>query len=111
VHEQEGPVLLADLVDSVAELTKNPKTVVDDVLRAALNAIEGSVSKGQTVNLVGFGRFEVYQRTARVGRNLRTGETLKIPATRSVRFKIGKRLRDAASTPARKGGGKGKKKA
>lgn len=101
-------MLLADLVDSVAEDTKNPKTVVDDVLRAALAAIEGSVSKGDTVNLVGFGRFEVYQRTARVGRNLRTGETLKIPATRSVRFKVGKRLRDAASTP--KKGSKAKKK-
>ena len=103
-------MLLADLVDSVAEQTKNPKTIVDDVLRAALAAIEGSVSKGQTVNLVGFGRFEVYQRTARVGRNLRTGETLKIPATRSVRFKIGKRLRDAASTPAKRGTTKAKKK-
>jgi nucleoid DNA-binding protein len=101
-------MLLADLVDSVADETKNPKTVVDDVLRAALGAIENSVSKGDTVNLVGFGRFEVYQRTARVGRNLRTGETLKIPATRSVRFKVGKRLRDAASTP--KKGGKAKKK-
>jgi nucleoid DNA-binding protein len=101
-------MLLADLVDSVSEDTKNPKTVVDDVLRAALKAIEGSVAKGDTVNLVGFGRFEVYQRTARVGRNLRTGETLKIPATRSVRFKVGKRLRDAASSP--KKGGKSKKK-
>jgi nucleoid DNA-binding protein len=103
-------MLLADLVDTVAEQTKTSKTVVDDVLRAALATIEGSVSEGQTVNLVGFGRFEVYQRTARVGRNLRTGETLKIPATRSVRFKIGKRLRDAASTPAAKSG-RGKKKA
>lgn len=103
-------MLLADLVDSVADATKNPKTVVEEILRSALAAIEGSVAKGNTVNLVGFGRFEVYQRTARVGRNLRTGETLKIPATRSVRFKIGKRLRDAASTPApKRGGGKAKK--
>ena len=95
-------MLLADLVETVADETKNPKTVVEAILRSALAAIEGSVANGDTVNLVGFGRFEVYQRTARVGRNLRTGETLKIPATRSVRFKIGKRLHDAASTPTPK---------
>ena len=102
-------MLLADLVDSVADATKNPKTVVEEILRSALASIEGSVAKGNTVNLVGFGRFEVYQRTARVGRNLRTGETLKIPATRSVRFKIGKRLRDAAAAPTPKRGAKAKK--
>ena len=95
-------MLLADLVVTVADETKNPKTVVEAILRSALASIEDLVAKGDTVNLVGFGRFEVYQRTARVGRNLRTGETLKIPATRSVRFKIGKRLHDAASTPAPK---------
>lgn len=102
-------MLLADLVDSVADGTKNPKTVVEEILRSALASIEGSVAKGDTVNLVGFGRFEVYQRTARVGRNLRTGETLKIPATRSVRFKVGKRLRDAAGSPPPKKGAKAKK--
>ena len=102
-------MLLADLVDTVAGETKNAKTVVEEILRSALASIEGSVAKGDTVNLVGFGRFEVYQRTARVGRNLRTGETLKIPATRSVRFKVGKRLRDAAGSPAPKKGAKGKK--
>jgi DNA-binding protein HU-beta len=104
-------MLLADLVDSVADETKNPKTVVEQILRSALISIEGSVAKGDTVNLVGFGRFEVYQRTARVGRNLRTGETLKIPATRSVRFKVGKRLRDAAGAPAPRKGAKAPKKA
>ncbi len=103
-------MLLADLVDAVAEQTKNPKTTVEEIVRAALAAIEASVAKGNTVNLVGFGRFEVYQRTARVGRNLRTGETLKIPATRSVRFKIGRRLRDAAGSPAPKKAAKKTKK-
>src|SRR5918996_965563 len=62
----------------------------------------GAVGKGETVNLVGFGRFEVYERSARRGRNLRTGESLKIPATKAVRFKVGKRLRDAAAGSKRK---------
>jgi hypothetical protein len=55
-----------------------------------LAQIERAVGKGETVNLVGFGRFEVYKRSARRARNLQTGESLKIPATKAVRFKIGK---------------------
>lgn len=103
-------MLLADLVDNVADETKQAKSLIDEVLRSALLRIEGAVGKGETVNLVGFGRFEVYERGPRVGRNLRTGETLKIPATRAVRFKIGKRLRDAAATPVSKKGAKKKSK-
>lgn len=98
-------MLLADLVDAVAAGTGQPKTVVEGVVRSVLDSIEGAVAKGETVNLVGFGRFEVYDRGARRGRNLRTGETLQIPPTKAVRFKIGKRLRDAAAgVKARKGG-------
>jgi nucleoid DNA-binding protein len=61
------------------------------------------------VSLVGFGRFEVYGRNARRGRNLQTGEPLKIPATNAVRFKTGKRLRDAAAGSKRRRAGKGRK--
>ena len=56
--------------------------MVEAIVRAALARIEGAVGKRETVNLVGFGRFEVYERSARRARNLRTGESLKIPATR-----------------------------
>jgi DNA-binding protein HU-beta len=105
VKSREVAVLLADLVDAVAAGTGQPKTVVEGVVRSVLDSIEGAVAKGETVNLVGFGRFEVYDRGARRGRNLRTGETLQIPPTKAVRFKIGKRLRDAAAgVKARKGG-------
>jgi DNA-binding protein HU-beta len=97
-------MLLDDLVDAVAADTGQTKTIVDGIARAALAGIEAAIAKGETVNLVGFGRFEVYQRSARRGRNLRTGEALKIPATRAVRFKIGKRLRDAAAGPKAKRG-------
>ena len=102
-------MLLADLVDAVAAETGHPKTVVEGVVRSVLDSIEGAVAKGETVNLVGFGRFEVYDRGARRGRNLRTGETLQIAPTRAVRFKIGKRLRDAAGgAKAKKAGKRGK---
>ena len=102
-------MLLGDLAEGVAKHTGQPKSVVEAVVRGALARIERAVGKGETVNLVGFGRFEVYQRSARRGRNLQTGETLKIPATKAVRFRIGKRLRDAAAGSKRKRAGKGKK--
>jgi DNA-binding protein HU-beta len=86
-------VLLGDVIEGVATDTGQPKAVVEAIVRGVLARIEGAVGKGDTVNLVGFGRFEVYERSARRGRNLQTGETLKIPATRAVRFKIGKRPR------------------
>jgi DNA-binding protein HU-beta len=102
-------VLLGDLIERVVSDTGQPKAVVETVLRSALAQIEEAVGKGETVNLVGFGRFEVHERSARPGRNLQTGERLKIPATRVVRFKIGKHLRDAAARSKRKRTGKGEK--
>jgi len=102
-------VLLGDLIEGVVTDTGQPKPAVEAIVRGALARIEGAVGKGETVNLVGFGRFEVYERSARRGRNLQTGESLKIPATNAVRFKIGKRLRDAAAGSKRKRAGKGRK--
>jgi DNA-binding protein HU-beta len=102
-------VLLGDLIDGVASDTGQPKTVVEEIVRGALARIEGAVGKGETVNLVGFGRFEVYERSARRGRNLQTGESLRIPATTAVRFKIGKRLKDSAAGLKRKRAGTGRK--
>ena len=102
-------MLLGELIEGVATDTGQPKAVVEAVVRGALARIEAAVGKGETVNLVGFGRFEVYQRSARRGRNLRTGESLRIPAARAVRFKTGKRLRDAAAGAKRTRAGKGRK--
>jgi DNA-binding protein HU-beta len=95
-------VLLADLIEGVASDTGQSKTAVEAVVRGVLARIQGAVGQGETVNLVGFGRFEVYERSARRGRNLRTGESLKIPATKAVRFRIGKHLKDAAAGAKRK---------
>ncbi len=63
-------MLLADLIEGVATETGQPKVVVDAVVRGVLARIEAAVGKAETVNLVGFGRFEVYERSARRGRNL-----------------------------------------
>ena len=90
-------MVLPELIAKVAAATKEPRGVAEKLVKATLLEIETAVGDGQTVNLVGFGRFEVYDRGARVGRNLRTGSRLDIPAGRAVRFKAGKRLRSAAS--------------
>jgi DNA-binding protein HU-beta len=90
--------------------TPSPTTpIVETIVRAALARIQAAVGKRETVNLVGFGRFEVYERGARRGRNLRTGDSLKIPASRAVRLKAGKRLRDATAGSKRKRPGKDRK--
>ena len=52
-------MLLGDLIEGVATDTDQPKTVVEAIVRAVLARIERAVGKGETVNLVGFGRFEV----------------------------------------------------
>jgi nucleoid DNA-binding protein len=73
-----------------------------------LARIERAVGNGETVNLVGFDRFEVSKRSARRARNLQTGESLKIPATKAVRFRSANAF-DAAARSKRKRVGKGKK--
>jgi DNA-binding protein HU-alpha len=76
-----GVVHLGGLIEGVGTDAGQPKAGVEAVLRSVLARIEGGVGKGETVSLVGFGRFKVYGRNARRGRNLQTGGPLKIPAT------------------------------
>ncbi len=64
-------------------------------VEAVFGAVKGALSKGNDVRLVGFGSFSVIKKEARVGRNPRTGEPIKIAATKVARFKPGKELRDA----------------
>ena len=78
-----------DLIETVASSTGESKRVVGDVLDATLNAIEGAVKKGERVSLPGFGTFERRARSARTARNPRTGEEIKVPATKVPAFKAG----------------------
>ena len=99
-------MLLGDLIEGVATDIAQPKAMVEAIVRAALARIEGAVGKRETVNLVGFGRFEVYERSARRARNLRTGEA-QDPGHSAVRFT----LRQASSgmpLPDRSARGPGK---
>ena len=94
----------AELIDAVAKSTKQTKTNVEETLNALMTAIQSSLTKGDSVQLIGFGTFDVGHRAARVGRNPATGKELKIPAKKVVKFKAGSKLKDAVA------GGKSKKK-
>jgi DNA-binding protein HU-beta len=87
----------AELVEAVASATDSSKASVDEVLNATIAAVIKAVSKGDTVQLVGFGTFGSGKRAARVGRNPRTGEAIKIAAARTVKFTAGKAFKDAVN--------------
>lgn len=85
---------LVEVVSSKAEITKAEAHKVVDAVFEAVN--EGLAADGKVV-LPGFGTFEIRNRTARVGRNPRTGEQIKIEASRTPAFKPGKAMKDAVS--------------
>lgn len=84
-----------DLVAEVAERADLPKSKATEVVDAVFAAIEGALKQKQEVRLIGFGTFATSERKAGTGRNPRTGETIQIPASTSVKFKAGKSLKDA----------------
>ncbi len=84
-----------ELVEAVAKETDMSKAQADKAVNAVFDSIVKGLKKGGKVSLVGFGTFDVRKRKARTGRNPRTGETIKIKASKSVGFKAGKALKDA----------------
>jgi DNA-binding protein HU-beta len=73
------------------------KASVDEVLNATIATIIKAVTKGDSVQLVGFGTFGSGKRAARTGRNPRTGEAIKIAAARTVKFTAGKAFKDSVN--------------
>lgn len=86
-----------ELVTSMAEKTGMKKTEVEKVLKAFTDTVAEELKKGEKIQLVGFGTFEVSERAAREGRNPRTGEIMPIAATKAPKFKAGKALKDAVN--------------
>jgi Bacterial nucleoid DNA-binding protein len=84
-----------ELVAKVAETTGLTKKDAEKAVGAFVDAVTGALKKGDKVALVGFGTFEVRKRPARMGRNPRTKEEIKIPATKAPVFKAGKALKEA----------------
>jgi len=96
----------SELVAALAEKAELSKKDGEKALNAFVDAVSDALAKGDKVQLIGFGTFEVKSRPARVARNPRTGDEIKIAASKAPAFKAGKALKDKVNTPAKK---KGKK--
>lgn len=91
----------ADLIEIVREKTGLRKNEAAEAVAALLDGVKETLKKGQKVQIVGFGTFEVRERSARVGRNPQDpSKTVEIPAKTVPVFKAGKLLREAVDTSA-----------
>jgi len=96
----------SELITALAEKAEFSKKDAEKVLNAFVDSVTESLAKGEKIQMIGFGTFEVKTRPARTARNPRTGAEIKIAASKSPAFKAGKALKDKVNTPAKK---KGKK--
>ena len=86
-----------DLINAIAEKTELSKKDSEKVLKPFIDVVTEELQKGEKVQLVGFGTFEVSERPARVGRNPQTKEQMTIEASKAPKFKAGKALKDAVN--------------
>ena len=84
----------AELVAAIAEKTELSKKDSEKALKAFIDVVTEELTKGEKIQLVGFGTFEVAERAAREGRNPQTGATMNIPVSKAPKFKAGKALKD-----------------
>ena len=84
----------AELVAAMAEQAGLSKKDAEAAVKALTEFVSDELKKGEKVQLVGFGTFEVSERAAREGRNPQSGEVMKIAASKAPKFKAGKALKD-----------------
>ncbi len=87
----------SELIESISENADLSKAAAGRSLDATIATITKALKKGDTVTLVGFGTFSVRKRAARTGRNPRTGDAIKIKASKNPVFKAGKSLKSAVN--------------
>ena len=83
-----------ELIAAIAEKTELSKKDSEKALKAFIEVVTEELKKGEKIQLVGFGTFEVAERAARDGRNPQTGEVMPIPASKAPKFKAGQALKD-----------------
>ena len=83
-----------ELVAAIAESAELSKKDAEKALKAFVDVVADELKKGEKIQLVGFGTFEVAERAAREGRNPLTGASMKIAASKAPKFKAGKALKD-----------------
>lgn len=84
----------SELIEAMSIKTGATKKSAEKSLNAFVDVVTEALAKGDKVQLVGFGSFEVLKRAPRKGHNPQTGEEIKIPASKSPKFKAGKALKD-----------------
>ena len=87
----------AELVAAMAEQADLSKKDAEKALKAFTDVVADQLKKGDKIQLVGFGTFEVTERAAREGRNPQTGKAMKIEASKAPKFKAGKALKDTVN--------------
>ena len=86
-----------EFIAAIAEKAELSKKDAEKALKAFTDVVEEELKKGEKIQLVGFGTFEVSERAAREGRNPQTGATMKIEACKVPKFKPGQALKDAVN--------------
>ena len=86
-----------ELIAAVADSAELSKKDAEKALKAFVDVVTGELKKGEKVQLVGFGTFEVASRAARTGKNPQTGKAIEIAACKAPKFKAGKALKDAVN--------------
>ncbi|WP_443735738.1 HU family DNA-binding protein [Streptomyces lavenduligriseus] len=86
-----------ELIDAVAAQTGTSKAQIGQTLDSAFEVIKEAVAKGDIVQLIGFGSFGSGERAARIGKNPKTGQSISIPAAKTVKFTPGKAFKDAVN--------------
>jgi DNA-binding protein HU-beta len=85
----------AELIEHMAKQADISKAAAARALEALIGGVKSTLKKNKSVSLVGFGSFSVTKRAARVGRNPKTGESIKIKSAKVPKFRPGKALKDA----------------
>ena len=85
----------SELIDAIAEGGGLSKSQAESALNALIDSVQGAVASGDKVTLPGFGSWSQSQRSARQGRNPRTGEIVQIPASKGVKFSAGSQFKAA----------------
>ncbi len=95
--EEDISMNKTELITAVAENAELSKKDAEKALKAFVEVVTEELKKGEKIQLVGFGTFEVSERAAREGRNPQTGKTMSIAACKVPKFKVGKALKDAVN--------------
>lgn len=90
-------MIKADIINRVAERTEITKVKAVDAVEAVFDAMKLAMTRGQRIELRGFGVFQIKPRKKGIGRNPRTGHEVRIPPGKTIRFKPGKNLRGLRS--------------